>query len=99
MEDLDGERPRLSREVTVHETIEDNLNAVRDQLAATTIELQQREDEQEIRCREIDDMIVEHRRQLQAVDEGWRGEVEETKAHADDLRDVRVMLFLMFALN
>ena len=90
-------RAQVHEEREEREAIEDDLNSVRDQLAATTIELQQREDELEIRCREIDEMIVEHRRQLEAVDEGWRGEVEETKAHADDLRDVRIVAFDVFA--
>lgn len=89
-------RAQVHEEREEREAIQDNLNAVRDQLAATMIELQQREDELEIRCREMDDMVVEHRRQLEAVDEGWRGEVEETKARSDDLRDVRVMAADMF---
>jgi chromosome segregation ATPase len=92
-------RAQVYEEREEREVVEDNLNAVRDQLAATTIELQQREDELEIRCREIDEMGVEHRRQIEAVDNDWRGEVEEHKARADELRDVRALaLTFVFVL-
>jgi chromosome segregation ATPase len=83
-------RAQVFEEREEREAIEDNLNAVRDQLAATTIELQQREDELEIRSREIEEMAIENRRQLEAVDDVWRGEVEEHRARADGLRDVCV---------
>lgn len=81
-------RAQVFEEREERESIEDNLNSVRDQLAATTIELQQREDELEMKSREMEDMIIEHRQQLEDVDEAWRGEVEETRARADELRDV-----------
>jgi hypothetical protein len=81
-------RAQVYEEREEREAIEDNLNVVRDQLAATTIELQQREDELELKCREIDDMLADHRRQIDAVDDGWRGEVEETRGHVEELRDV-----------
>ena len=55
--------------------MEDNMDDI-DRLAATTIELQQREEKLEICCQEIDEMIFEHRRQLEAVDEEWNGEVK-----------------------
>ena len=77
------------REERERKAIEDSLNAVWDQLVATTIELQ-REDELEIRAWEIEEMAVEHRRQLEAVDDVWRGDVEEHRARADGLRDVCV---------
>ena len=83
-------RTQVFEEREEREAIEDSLNAVRDQLAATTIELQQREDELEIRAREIEEMAVEHKRHLEAVDDVWRGEVEEHRARADGLRDVCV---------
>ena len=83
-------RAQVFEEREEREAIEDSLNAVRDQLAATTIELQQREDELEIRAREIEEMGVEHKRQLEAVDDVWRGEVEEHRARADELCDVCV---------
>jgi len=81
-------RAQVFEEREEREAIEDNLNAVRDQLAATTIELQQREDELDLKCHEIDDMLADHKRQIDAVDDGWRGEVEETRAHVEELRDV-----------
>ena len=71
------------REEREREAIEDSLNAVRDQLVATTIELQ-REDELDIRAREIEEMAVEHRRQLEAVDDVWRGDVKSTELEPMD---------------
>lgn len=81
-------RAQVFEEREEREAMEDKLNAVRDQLAATTIELQQREDELELKCREIDDMLADHKHQIDAVDDGWRGEVEEARGHVEELRDV-----------
>jgi chromosome segregation ATPase len=47
-----------------HDAVEDDLNSLRDKLAAATIELQQKEDEIEMKVREIDELVSEHDRIL-----------------------------------
>jgi hypothetical protein len=56
--------------------VEDDLNSLRDKLAAATIELQQKEDEIGMKVREIDS---EHHRIVEVVEQEWRGEVEEAR--------------------
>ena len=69
--------------------MEDDLNAVRDKLAAAQIELQQKEDDLEMKEREIQDLISEHDRIVEHVENEWRGEAEEARGQVDELRDVR----------
>lgn len=56
------------------EAVEEDLNAIRNKLAAVQIELQQKEDDLEIEEREIDELVSEHRRIVAEVEDQWRGE-------------------------
>ena len=49
--------------------MEDDLNAIRDKLAAATIELQRKEDELDLKNKEIDDLIQEHDRVVDVVEQ------------------------------
>jgi chromosome segregation ATPase len=92
-------RAQVCEEREEREAVEDNLSAVRDQLAATTIELQQREEELERMRQDINEMTIEHGREIEDVHNDWRGEVEEHKARADELRDVCVSVSICVCAN
>jgi len=73
--------------------VEEDLNTMRDKYAAAQIELQQREDDLEMKDREINDLIDEHRRILQQVEDDYRveatdlsQELNEVKAQLDHTR-------------
>ncbi|KJA23003.1 hypothetical protein HYPSUDRAFT_54637 [Hypholoma sublateritium FD-334 SS-4] len=60
------------------DAVEDEMNTVRDKLAALLIELQKREDEIDRKSQEIETLGGgEHQRIVMVVEEEWRGEVEE----------------------
>ncbi|GLB41147.1 putative centrosomin N-terminal motif 1 [Lyophyllum shimeji] len=80
-------RAQILEEREEREAVEDNLNAVKDKLAAALIELQQKEDDIELKAHEIDDLVAEHQRILEVVDNEWRGEVEEARGQVEELRD------------
>jgi chromosome segregation ATPase len=82
-------RAQILEEREEREAMEDDLNALRDKLAAAMIELQQKEDDIEVKQREIHDLIAEHQRIVEVVEEEWRGEVEEARGQVEELRDVR----------
>ena len=81
-------RSQLLEEREEREAVEDDLNSLRDKLAAATIEMQQREDEVEMKNKEIEDLVAEHERIVEVVETEWRGEVEEARAQVEELRDV-----------
>ncbi|KAH7911120.1 hypothetical protein BJ138DRAFT_29977 [Hygrophoropsis aurantiaca] len=81
-------RAQVLEEREEREAVEEDLNALRDKLAAATIELQQKEDELEMKNKEIDDLVAEHERVVDVVEEEWRGEVEEARGQVEELRDV-----------
>ncbi|KAF8891382.1 hypothetical protein BD779DRAFT_1514947 [Infundibulicybe gibba] len=81
-------RAQILEEREEREAVEDDLNAMRDKLAAAMIELQQKEDDVEVRNREIDELVAEHQRIVQLVEDEWRGEVEEARGQVEELRDV-----------
>ena len=73
--------------------VEEDLNTMRDKYAAAQIELQQREDDLEMKDREINDLVDEHRRIIQQVEEDYRveaidlnQELIEVKAQLDHTR-------------
>ena len=68
---------------------EEDLNTMRDKYAAAQIELQQREDDLEMKEREINDLIDEHRRIIQQVDEDYRAECTDLN---QELADVKTQL-------
>lgn len=70
------------------EAVEEDLNSLKDRLAAVMIELQQKEDELELRGKEVQELVKEHRRMVQVVEDEWRGEVEEARGQVEELRDV-----------
>jgi len=65
-----------------------------DKYAALVIELQQREDELELKGREVDELVTEHQRIVEVVEEEWKGEVEEARTQVEELRDVSGFDFL-----
>jgi len=69
--------------------VEDDLNTMRDKYAAAQIELQQREDDLEMKEREINDLLDEHRRILQQVEDDYRVEVSDLN---QELMDVKAQL-------
>ncbi|KAG5645975.1 hypothetical protein DXG03_004767 [Asterophora parasitica] len=83
-------RAQILEEREEREAVEDDLNALKDRLAAVTIELQQKEDDNDLKAREIDDLVAEHQRILQVVDDEWRGECEEARGQVEELRDALV---------
>ena len=64
------------------------MNSLRDKLAAATIELQQREEEVEMKEREIEELVGEHDRIVEVVEREWRGKVKEAREQVEELRDV-----------
>jgi len=69
--------------------VEEDLNTMRDKYAAAQIELQQREDDLEMKEREINDLVDEHRRILQQVEEEYRAEFADVN---HELADVKAQL-------
>ncbi|KAF5348402.1 hypothetical protein D9758_010890 [Tetrapyrgos nigripes] len=70
------------------EGLEDDMNALKDRLAATLIELQQREDEIERKDRAVEELMGDHEKMVAQVEDEWRGEVEEARQREEELRDV-----------
>jgi len=66
--------------------VEGDLNTMRDKYAAAQIELQQREDDLEMKDREINDLVDEHRRILQQVDEDYRNEISDLNQELSDVK-------------
>ncbi|CCM00141.1 uncharacterized protein FIBRA_02168 [Fibroporia radiculosa] len=81
-------RAQVLEEREEREAVEDDLNAARDKLAAAQIELQQREDDMELKHREIEELVSEHTRIVETLDDEWRGEVEEARGQVEELKDV-----------
>ncbi|KAG6908460.1 hypothetical protein DXG01_004543 [Tephrocybe rancida] len=81
-------RAQILEEREEREAVEDDLNALRDKLAAMMIELQQKEDDLDLKTREIDELVAQHQRIVEVVDNEWRGEVEEVRGQVEELRDV-----------
>ncbi|KAH9483481.1 Spindle pole body protein pcp1 [Psilocybe cubensis] len=81
-------RAQILEEREEREAVEDDLNALRDKLAALIIELQQKEDEIDLKNKEIEELVGEHQRIVEVVEDEWRGEVEEARGQVEELRDV-----------
>jgi len=81
-------RAQVMEEREEKEAVVENLNSMRDKYAALVIELQQREDELEMKAKEIDELVTEHQRIVEVVEEEWKGEVEEVRGQVEELRDV-----------
>lgn len=81
-------RAMILEEREEREAIEDDLNVLRDKLAAANIELQQKDDEINFKSQEITELVSEHRSILDDVEGEWKGEVDEAKIQIEELRDV-----------
>ncbi|KAK0213470.1 hypothetical protein IW262DRAFT_1516506 [Armillaria fumosa] len=84
MQERSESRAMMLGEREHREAVEDDLNEVKDRLAAALIELQQKEDEIEVKNEELDNLVVQH----ENIVEQWRGEVEETRGQVEELRDI-----------
>ena len=82
-------RAMIMEERESREAIEDDLNVLRDKLAAANIEIQQKDDELSFKSQEISELVSEHRSILDDVEGEWKGEVDEAKTQIEELRDVR----------
>ncbi|KAI0295796.1 hypothetical protein BC826DRAFT_1104178 [Russula brevipes] len=80
-------RAMILEERESREAIEDDLNVLRDKLAAANIELQQKDDELNFKGQEISELVSEHRSILDDVEGEWKGEVDEAKTQIEELRD------------
>ncbi|KAF8504365.1 hypothetical protein F5888DRAFT_1655142 [Russula emetica] len=80
-------RAMILEERESREAIEDDLNVLRDKLAAANIELQQKDDELNFKGQEITELVGEHRSILDDVEDEWKGEVDEAKIQIEELRD------------
>ncbi|KAF8635594.1 hypothetical protein AX15_000239 [Amanita polypyramis BW_CC] len=81
-------RVAILEEREEREAVEEDMNALKDRLAAVMIELQQKEDELDMRGKEIEEMVREHQRIVKVVEDEWRGEVEEANGRLEELQDV-----------
>ncbi len=81
-------RAMILEERESREAIEDDLNVLRDKLAAANIELQQKDDDLNFKSQEITELVDEHRSILDDVEGEWKGEVDEAKSQIEELRDV-----------
>lgn len=70
-------RAQMLEEREGREAVEDDLNALKDRLAAALIELQQKEDDIERKDQTIDEMVSEHQRIVAQVEDEWRGGVRK----------------------
>ncbi|KDQ34197.1 hypothetical protein PLEOSDRAFT_47891 [Pleurotus ostreatus PC15] len=85
---LTRSRAQILDEIEDREVMQENLNALKDRLAAVTIELTQREDDLELRNRELEEMAEDHTRDLEDNDHAWRSEIVEMRNQKDNLADV-----------
>ncbi|KZT74114.1 hypothetical protein DAEQUDRAFT_754076 [Daedalea quercina L-15889] len=81
-------RAQILEEREEREAVEEDFNAVRDRLAAAQIELQQKEDDLDVKDREIEELVAEHKRIVETLDDEWRGEMEEMRGQVEELKDV-----------
>ncbi|KAJ3836730.1 hypothetical protein F5878DRAFT_586148 [Lentinula raphanica] len=81
-------RAQMLEEREEREAVEDDLNALKDRLAAALIELQQKEDDIERKDQMLQDLSSQHQQIVGEVEEEWRGEVAEHKQQVEELRDV-----------
>ncbi|KAK0463148.1 uncharacterized protein EV420DRAFT_1639232 [Desarmillaria tabescens] len=84
MQERSESRAMMLDEREQREAVEDDLNQVKDRLAAALIELQQKDDEIDLKNEELDNLVIQH----ENIVEQWRGEVEETRSQVEELRDV-----------
>lgn len=80
-------RAHLEEDEEEREELMNTINSLRDKLAATNIELQQKEEEISAKTDEIDEIIAEHESIVRDLEDNWRGEISEARQQVDDLRD------------
>jgi len=105
-EERSESRALILEEREGREQVEDDLNNMKDRVAALLIEIQQKEDECEQKNAEIDELVAEHKRIVEVVEDEWRGEVDEVRMQVEELKDVSLHLlsfrpcsFFRFCLN
>ena len=54
---------------------------------------------QEMKEREIQDLINEHERIVEHVENEWRGEAEEARGQVDELRDVSAITIFVWCAH
>ncbi|KAG8824819.1 hypothetical protein FRC19_000994 [Serendipita sp. 401] len=81
-------RANMIEDAEERQDLEDSINALRDRLAATNIELQQKEEEISAKSQEIEEIIEEHESIVRDIEANWRGEVAEARQQVDDMRDL-----------
>ena len=65
---------------------------MRDKLAANAIEINQKDDEIDVKNREIEELIDDHNRILSDVEERWAAQLEEERAKVRELYKVSLSL-------
>ena len=65
-------------------------------MLAVMTELQQNEDEVEAKSKEIEDLVAEHPRIVEVVEDEWRGEVEEARGQVEELKDASYFFVALF---
>ncbi|KAH9930889.1 uncharacterized protein B0H18DRAFT_1083652 [Fomitopsis serialis] len=81
-------RVQILEEREEREAVEEGMNTVRDRLAAAQIELQQKEDDLDLKDREIEELVAEHKRIVETLDDEWRGEMDELRGQVEEIKDV-----------
>ena len=71
------------------------VNSLRDQLAAAQLDVDRRDAEIEQLNEELDIKVREHEKEITQVEAEWRDEVLEARAQVDELKDVSVDLCLL----
>ena len=92
-------RAQIIEEMEGRQAVEEDLNVIKDRLAAALIELQQKEDDIERKNQALDDLMAEHERVVSQVEEEWRGEVDEARQQVEELRDVSITSFFSLCLT
>lgn len=64
------------------------INTYRDKLSSNMLELERREKEIEELNAELDAREADHGRELQSVAQEWKAELDEARAHKDELQQV-----------
>lgn len=92
-------RAMILEEREGREGLESEMNGLRDKLTAASIEIQQKEDELEIKSRELRDLYEQHQSAIDDVESSWQDELQETKAQLEGLRDVRILSLYSITFN
>lgn len=87
-------RAQILEERQEREGLEDVHNELRDKLAASTIELNQKDDELQIKDQEMEEFVAEHDRIIVAMEDEYGAELERAKRDVKELQDVSTLRFV-----